>query len=94
MMEYILEDKKFSVSYRELKELYHNFKDMSDEEFDKNILDVLHFSCIVCYFKEIPTYICLSDIGIVHEISHYMVDKDIIKLKDLRKLFNEQLKLS
>lgn len=87
----------YSLSYTEMKEQYHKFVKMSDDEFVENLPAALHFACFVCWFKEIPTYVCLIDDGIIHELAH-LLHKDVgygkYELKKIRKLFKEQLKLA
>lgn len=94
-MEYLVEGTKYSISYRELKESYINFCDKTDDEFINDLKSAIHLSCIICYFKEIPTYVCLSDKGIIHELVHLLdLRYDKHQLNHVRNLFREQLKLS
>lgn len=94
-MEYILENKKYIIHYRELREHYINFCSMSDIDFKNNIKEALHLACVICFFKEIPTEICLSDIGIVHELVHMITigEENTTTLKEIRELFRQQLEL-
>lgn len=97
-MEYIVEGKKFSWSYAELKDIYSTFIDMTDEEFLNDLPAALHFACFVCFVKEIPSYVCLADTGIVHELVHILqfgpTGPTSFSLEEVRKLFKEQLKLA
>lgn len=95
-MEYIVEGVKYHYSYRELKEQYIISCDYSDAEFIQKLPELLHLACFICFVKETPTYVCLSDRGIVHELAHMLHIPDHSKphMKYLRKLFKEQLKLS
>ena len=91
---YNLEDRKFSMSYTELREEYMRVIDMTDKEFMDNLPKILHVACIICFFKEIPTYECLSDVGIIHEIAHIMEDNNPVhSLKHIRNKFKDQLEL-
>jgi hypothetical protein len=95
-MEYIVEGHKYNFSYQELKEAYIRLCELSDEEFMKNISGALHLACVICFWKEIPSYLCLSDKGIIHELVHllHIPDEPLVDIKEIRKLFKEQLKLS
>ena len=96
MIEYVLDGRKFTFSYREIREEYYRFCQMTDEDFMKEIAGAAHLACVICFFKEIPTYIALSDIGIVHELVHmiHIPDGNTTSLREIRKLFEESLKLS
>lgn len=91
-MDYLVDGKQYSLSYSELKDHYITFKDMSDEEFLDNIPDILHFACIVCFLKEVPTYICLSDKGIIHELTHLLCEgtreETLNEIQEVRETFN------
>lgn len=100
-MEYITETgRKYSLRYQELREDYHRYKDMSDDDFIANVLDILHFCCIVSYLKETSSQILLGDEGIIHELIHlvtiYSLDKNEIKFKlgEIRKNFNVTMQLA
>lgn len=71
-MEYLINTKKYSFSYSELKEDYLDYTSMSSAKFFSDIPKVLHFVCIVSYIKELPTYILLSDEGLIHQLVHLM----------------------
>lgn len=96
MMQYLIEGDKYILHYQELKEQYILHIAMSDEEFMKNLPSALHLACVICFLKEIPTYICLSDKGVIHELTHLLQHgtDELIILKDIRKVFKQQLKLS
>jgi hypothetical protein len=95
-MDYLVEGKRFSYSYRELKETYHKFCNMTDDEFKSNAIAAAHLACIICYVKEVPAYVCLSDLGIVHELIHllHIPDDNTTSLPEIRKLFKENLLLA
>lgn len=89
MIEYIENGHKYAFSYSWLRADYEKFVAMSDEEFVENILDVLHCAIYICYIKEIETYRCLSDEGIVHQLIH-ILDPNIrsdIDLQQVRESF-------
>lgn len=85
----------YAFSYSELKEDYWKFRQMNDAEFIDNVLDILHFACFVCFFKEVGNS-ALSDIGIVHELIHLAnpKTKNGVKLPELRQLFNKVCELA
>ena len=94
-MTYLVDNHKYEISYQELRELYHEFKEMDDKEFLLNLPRVLHFSCIISFFKELPTYLVLGDRGIIHEIAH-LLNPDTasgVNLEELRTDFNTLFKL-
>ena len=92
-LEYLLEDKKYLLSYQNLKEDYYKFCNMPDEEFLQNLPSATHLACVICYLKELPTYVVLCDIGIIHELIHLTHIPDSTDLKSVRKLFEQTLKL-
>lgn len=95
-MEYLVEGKKYNLSYSELKDNYNVICLMGDSEFMNSLPEILHLACVICYLKEIPTYVCLSDEGIIHQLVHllHIPDDPIIDLVEIRKLFENQLKLA
>ncbi len=92
-MVYLSDNKKFSISYRKLRDEYTRFTSMGDEEFVANIKDAIHLACVICFFKEIRTEHCLNDTGIIHELVHILCETDPVDIKEVRTLFAEQLKL-
>ena len=94
-IEYLSEGMKFSLSYQELREHYLNFCDMSDSDFLRNLPDALHLACVICFLKETPTYVCLTDKGIIHELVHLLKENGTTtSLKEIRDLFKMTLCLS
>lgn len=95
-MEYVVDGTHYIMSYRKLREEYHRHLEMTDKEFLKNLPSAAHLACIICFLKETPSYLVLSDKGIIHELIHLIHhgEQPLINLKDIRKLFKETLKLS
>ena len=94
-MEYIVDNKKFHFSYSQLKELYIQFKEMSDEEFFSDIPRLLHFACVVGWIKELGNDCLISDVGIIHELVH-LLEKDVetvLTKEELRDKFLTLLEL-
>jgi hypothetical protein len=88
-------DKKYSFSYKELKHLYERYIGLTDDEFIKELYDILHFACFVSYVKELNREQTTSDEGIIHQLVHLLkaheTDAD---LKEIRTDFETLLKLS
>lgn len=94
-IEYLSEGSKFSLSYSDLKEHYLNICEMSDSEFLEKLPDAIHLACFICFLKEIPTYVCLADKGIVHELVHLLKENGTTtSLEDIRELFKNTLALA
>lgn len=94
-IEYLSGGSKFLLSYSDLKDRHLSMCEMSDYEFLKNIPDALHLACFICFLKEIPTYVCLTDKGIIHELVHLLKeDGTTTSLEDIRGLFKSVLTLS
>lgn len=95
-MEYYVNGKKYTVSYKELKRLYLEFSEMGNKEFLENLKEAAHLACIIGFFKELPNEHTLSDQGIVHQLIHLLTDPDepTNNLGEIRRQFNEILKLA
>lgn len=93
---YLVGESEFSFSYEDVKEEYLRFCEMTDDEFKANLPAALHLACVICYFKEVPTYVCLSDKGIIHELAHmiHIGDMNTTSTKEIRRLFKLWLKLA
>jgi len=92
------ENKSYSLSYKDLKESHQLACMETDENFLNELPKMIHLACVLCWFKEISTDICLCDDGVIHSLAHLMHLKDErIVNKDevgrVRKIFEEQLKL-
>ena len=83
------------VSYQELRGLYLNITEMSDNEFMSKIPEILHVACIIAWFKEIGRDATLSDVGIIHQLVHllHIPDEPTIVLSEIRNQFNTLLEL-
>lgn len=93
-MEYLVGEKKYNLSYSDLRERYHEFCNLSDDEFKSRLSEILHFACIVSYLKELPNECTVSDEGIIHEISHLMCFIHTFgELKLVREKFGKLLRL-
>ncbi len=95
MIHYTLEGKTFDFKYQELKDKYQEFIEYDDIKFSEHIVDATHLAIMICFIKQLKTEIVLSDVGIIHELVHLMIDETTITpLEEIRELFKEQLKLS
>lgn len=85
-----VDSRKFTLSYPDLREDYLRYTMMQDDEFLANVVDILHFACVVCYLKEVPSYIALSDIGVIHELVHLLPNSSgtTTSLGEIRDQFN------
>lgn len=94
-MVYLVDDKKYGVSYSELREKYHEFINMPDAQFLKKINEALHFACFVSWFKELSLDQTLGDSGIVHELVHLIdiPDEPLVNLQEIRDKFKTMLVL-
>lgn len=94
-MEYLVGDKRFSFSYKELKERYLKYVGYTDEKFLANIKEILHFVVFVSYLKEIDSKVLLPDDGLIHELVHLLNDVETVEnLEDIRDNFKELMNLS
>ena len=95
-MDYFVEGEKYGLSYTTLREQYHRFCEMTDEEFGSVLLEVARFACVVGWFKELPNNATIGDGGIVHELLHYMSEpkEPLYNLEEIRKKFADYLNLA
>lgn len=97
-MDYLADGKKHSLSYQSLREDYHRYVDMPDNEFLLNLTRALHFACFVCYLKEIPSHACLIDTGIIHELIHLLDEntqsETLLELPRIRETFKNVCRLA
>ncbi len=96
MKEYKRGNKTFLFDRDLLIFQYDKFKNMTNEEFIDNIIDVLHFACYVSWLKNLNTEETLADDGIIHELVH-LTKKTTRKYQNIartRKKFNKMLKIS
>lgn len=95
-MEYLLQGKTYTLHYRELKNHYERFCEMSDEEFLSNLPEAAHLACIICFLKETSAEDSIGDRGIIHQLIHFIAipGESGIDLKSLRDLFKTTLNLA
>ncbi len=95
-MQYLIDGREYSISYNKLKQEYLNFCNLSDEDFLKKLPAALHLACVICWFKESPTDVVLSDVGIIHQLAHllHMPDEPAVKIGEIRETFKSCLHLS
>ena len=98
-MIYVIDDgSKYSLDYSSLRDDYWKYKNMSDEDFIENIVDILHFCCVVSYLKQLSAEVVLIDNGIIHELIHLLAEDTrndaLYRLKKIRLLFNKVMELA
>lgn len=97
-MDYIINNKKFSLNYQGLREDYYQFVNQTDSEFidQKNLIKALHFACVVLYLKEASAEMTVGDEAIIHQLIHLLdiPDEPVLNLQEIRSLFAEVLLLS
>ena len=94
-MVYLVDNNQYSLSYTELKSWYLKIRDYSDIDFLRNIAEVLHVSCIICWVKEVSPDLTIGDKGLIHELVHllHIPEEDKPDLKQVRELFDNYCKL-
>lgn len=95
MIEYNLNGRSYALSYVELRDSYITFVNMNDDEFLQKLVEATHLACVISFLKERGQW-AISDIGIVHELIHLMhiPNGNTTSLREIRKLFEDQLRLS
>lgn len=85
---------RYMLSYESLREDYRRYTMMSDEEFLADLVNILHFTCIVCWMKELKAQWLLSDVGLIHELVHLLLEQKeqheitTTPLHEIRDIFN------
>ncbi len=83
----------FNISYKEMKQHYIEFCEMTDDQFAKNLPEAAHLACIISWFKELSSDMTLGDTGIVHELIHLIDGTERRDLPRIREMFKEYLQL-
>lgn len=93
-MQYIIDNKKFNFSYKELRTQYYEYKNMTDFVFFADIPKLLHFVTFVGWIKELPAESLLSDVGLIHELIHILDETETVLTKqEIRENFNKLMLL-
>jgi hypothetical protein len=94
-MQYLVNGKKFEMSYKELREEYLKVCEYSPEEFLDKVSEILHLVCIIFYLKEVPTSVALADDGLIHELAHWIDNIEWVTSEaEVMSMFREQCKLA
>lgn len=95
MLTYKVNNSEYQVSYKELKEWYETVRSYSDAEFVLKLPEIIHLTCMLCWFKEVPMDQVIGDEGIVHQLAHllHIPNEPIINLVEIRNQFNNLCKL-
>ena len=86
-LKYKVGNRTFLYDQDLLKSSYVEYCEITDDEFIKNILDILHFAVYVCYIKDLKTRDILADDGLIHELIH-LTKSSTRKHVDLKKVRN------
>lgn len=94
-MTYLSGKTQYNFVYSDLTELFNKYSAMTDEEFMKNLIEILHFSCFISYLKGYGVEMTLSDEGIIHQLVHllHIPDEPVINLQEIRIQFNNLIKI-
>lgn len=91
-MTYLLHGKKYSFSYKDLRDHYDSFCKLSDREFIYQLPNIIHFACFVGYLKELSATDTISDEGIVHKLVHLLcISEPLNDLQEIREQFKQLL---
>jgi hypothetical protein len=89
---------QYAMSYSSLHEDYLRYSSMDDAEFLDNAISILHFSCFVCFVKELRSERVLSDNGVIHELIHLIDpatnEAAVKRLSEIREIFNRDCRLA
>lgn len=94
-MQYLVNNKKYILSYQELKSKHNELCELPLNEFLNHIPRAIHLACIIGYLKELGDECMVSDEGIVHRLVH-LLDKTVdseYEAKETFEQFKEILKL-
>lgn len=94
-MTYLCNDQRFHFSYPYMEVLFNKYKSYSDEEFIKDIPNILHFACFVSYLKELGIEATVGDEGIIHQLVHLLTETEgpSVQLAEIREQFNLLMRL-
>lgn len=94
-MTYLVGHKQYNFNYSDLVERFNQYTNTTDAEFMENLVEILHFSCFVCYLKGYEVETTLSDEGIIHRLVHllHIPDEPVINLQEIREQFNLLIKI-
>jgi len=92
-IKYKVGNKTFLYNKGRAHESYLKYCEMSDEEFIKNILDILHFAVYICFIKDLKTKDILCDDGLIHQLVHLTKSntREYVNLKKIRNNFKKNL---
>lgn len=95
-MIYLVDDSKYVLSYQDLKDRYNQVIKLNESQFKQQLPMILHLACMICYLKEIPASVCLSDKGIIHELIHmlHIPEEPLVDTIGIMQLFKDQLQLA
>ena len=91
--EYKVGDTNYVFDKKRLKRLYTRYINYSDQEFEDDVIDILHFTCYVSWLKEIDHNQLLADDGLIHELVHLLKQstRNYVNIEKLREKFDKLL---
>jgi len=91
--EYSIGETKYVFDKKRLKHLYNKYLNYSDQEFQDDAIDILHFACYVSWLKEIDANELLADDGLIHELVHLLKQntRNYVNIETLREKFDKLL---
>lgn len=94
MIEYVVGESRYCLSYQELKNRHYEICSLMDEAFIQRLPEALHLACIIGWLKELGTE-SLGDRGIIHELVHllHIPEGNTTTLHEIRKQYETVLKL-
>ncbi len=94
-MIYLINNNKYKLSYKELREKYREICSLSLNSFLAKLPEVLHLVCIISYLKEIPNEYLVGDESLIHNIAHLMhiPNEDLVCAEKIKKQFEKEMKL-
>jgi hypothetical protein len=93
-MEYLINNNKYHLSYKELQEQYWLYCRMSNDDFIKNLSGALHLACVILWDKRASIDV-LNDEGLIHQLIHLLdiPNEPLIRIQNIREDFEQHLKL-
>lgn len=93
MIDYLVGERRYGLSYSDLRQTYREFVEMHDADFVRQLSRAAHLACIICWLKELPADATIGDCGIVHELIHLMTTGTTSDLATIRAQFARDLEL-
>lgn len=94
-MIYIINNNKYSLSYKELREKYLEICNLPLSSFLFRLPEVLHITCMISYLKEVPNEYLVGDESLIHNLAHLMhiPEEALVSAKEIKEQFEKEMKL-